>query len=329
MSSLAATQADGYYVAPVDAERGRKKSKTNQFQRSGVVRLELPYDGWCTACNQHQARGLRYNAQKSQIGKYYSTPIFAFAMKCYTCKAELIMETDPEHRGYIYSGNLRRQVQDYIPEEDDGQLVIGRSEVGDEVGEQGEDAILRMQKEADEKAEAEAKRRTIVALQEHNDTVRQDDYTLNASLRKRHRAWRREEAETTRRGRRLGLPDHIRLAQPSPADAKEAQEAMRRQRRREARRQSKVARRSQGEEALRSVFAADVLPEPERAGRGGGGGGQASRKKVKAVRATPVALRKSRVAFPDKAVGDRPKQARDTSAIADISSYYASSDEGP
>jgi coiled-coil domain-containing protein 130 len=52
MSSLAATQADGYYLPPEYYDSGtyKKKSKNafakskghNQYEQSGVVRFELP-----------------------------------------------------------------------------------------------------------------------------------------------------------------------------------------------------------------------------------------------------------------------------------------------
>lgn len=58
MSSLAATQADGYYIPPEYLESGQYKKKTlnqfnsdyrghNQFATNAVVRFEMPYDGFC------------------------------------------------------------------------------------------------------------------------------------------------------------------------------------------------------------------------------------------------------------------------------------------
>ena len=40
--------------------------------------------------------GVRYNAEKSQVGKYYSTPIFKFRMKCHLCDNYFEIETDPK-----------------------------------------------------------------------------------------------------------------------------------------------------------------------------------------------------------------------------------------
>jgi hypothetical protein len=61
MSSLAATQADGYYIPPEFFESGQYKKKTlnqfnndykghNQFVTNAVVRFEMPHDGFCKQC---------------------------------------------------------------------------------------------------------------------------------------------------------------------------------------------------------------------------------------------------------------------------------------
>jgi len=50
-----------------------------------VIRFEMPYNIWCGGCGIHIARGVRYNAQKKQIGKYFSTSIFLFRMRCHLC----------------------------------------------------------------------------------------------------------------------------------------------------------------------------------------------------------------------------------------------------
>ena len=56
MSSLAATQADAFYFPPdYDGRKHGGLSKfnnpnykgSNQWQQAGIVRMELPFDGWC------------------------------------------------------------------------------------------------------------------------------------------------------------------------------------------------------------------------------------------------------------------------------------------
>jgi hypothetical protein len=220
MSSLAAAQADGYYLPPDRQEK--LKSQTNQWQKSGVVRMELPFDGWCLVCNQHVARGLRFNATKKAAGKYLSTTLFKFTFKCLACKAELEMTTDPQNRSYSYSGNLRRQVQDYEPEDGDGVVVLDQI-YGPNGGEEGveDDAISRMQREKDEADKVEAVRQRVVSL-EARSQLALDDYGVNAALRSAHRGNRHADKARLVQGRLRGMPDHVPLADVSPSDTREA-----------------------------------------------------------------------------------------------------------
>ena len=40
--------------------------------------------------------GVRYNAEKTRAGSYYSTPIFKFRMKCHLCDNHFEIQTDPK-----------------------------------------------------------------------------------------------------------------------------------------------------------------------------------------------------------------------------------------
>jgi len=55
----------------------------------------MPYNIWCEGCNKHVAMGVRYNAEKSKIGMYYTTPIYKFRMKCHLCDNHFEIKTDP------------------------------------------------------------------------------------------------------------------------------------------------------------------------------------------------------------------------------------------
>jgi len=60
-----------------------------------LSRFEMPYNIWCEGCNKHVAMGVRYNAEKSKIGMYYTTPIYKFRMKCHLCDNHFEIKTDP------------------------------------------------------------------------------------------------------------------------------------------------------------------------------------------------------------------------------------------
>jgi coiled-coil domain-containing protein 130 len=130
MSSLAATQADGYYLPPGYFEGGayKKQSKNaffastsrngkkignggghNQYLQRGVVRFELPYKGVCHGCGESIGRGTRYNAHKTNAGRYFSTTIYQFAIKCRNCQHPWIIRTNPKERGFDYVDGIQVQ----------------------------------------------------------------------------------------------------------------------------------------------------------------------------------------------------------------------------
>ena len=40
-----------------------------------VIRFEMPYNIWCGGCSSMIAQGVRFNAEKKQVGNYYSTKV--------------------------------------------------------------------------------------------------------------------------------------------------------------------------------------------------------------------------------------------------------------
>jgi coiled-coil domain-containing protein 130 len=163
MSSLAAVQADGYYVPPEyydssihkrsrgsiaknawhQSSGGRKKPKTTT---DSVVRFELPFTGQCQHCENIISKGTRFNATKSDTGEhYFTTPIFQFRMKCRNtvsshvkhepghvggatyvgCPGIFIIQTDPKNRSFRYVSGIQ-MLRRTLPERD----VIDESAVG-------------------------------------------------------------------------------------------------------------------------------------------------------------------------------------------------------
>ena len=56
----------------------------------------MPYNIWCGGCNNHIGMGVRYNAEKTKTGMYYTTPIYKFRMKCHLCPNHFEIQTDPK-----------------------------------------------------------------------------------------------------------------------------------------------------------------------------------------------------------------------------------------
>lgn len=124
MSSLAATQADGYYIPPSYLDSGAYKKKSlNQFNNSkghnqylthSVTRFELPFDGFCTACHAIVGKGTRFNAHKSHVDDYFSTKIYEFTTTCRACgKCEFRIRTNPKERSFDYVVGIRKKVEEF------------------------------------------------------------------------------------------------------------------------------------------------------------------------------------------------------------------------
>lgn len=124
MSSLAATQADGYYIPPAYLESGAYKKKSlNQFNNSkghnqyltrSVARFELPFDGFCTHCHAIVGKGTRFNAHKAHVSDYFTTKIYEFTTNCRACgECEFKIRTNPKERTFDYVVGIRKKVEEF------------------------------------------------------------------------------------------------------------------------------------------------------------------------------------------------------------------------
>ena len=125
MSSLNATQADGYYVPPEYFESGAYKKQSvskfagskghNQYLQRSVVRFELPFDGFCTHCSAHVGKGTRFNAHKAHVDVFFTTKIYEFTTKCRACAhAVFRIRTNPKDRTFDYTEGIRKKVRSSI-----------------------------------------------------------------------------------------------------------------------------------------------------------------------------------------------------------------------
>jgi coiled-coil domain-containing protein 130 len=51
---------------------------------------------------------VRFNAGKKEVGRYLSTKIYEFSMKCHMCAHPLKVRTDPKHCDYILFEGLQK-----------------------------------------------------------------------------------------------------------------------------------------------------------------------------------------------------------------------------
>lgn len=153
-----------------------------------IIRFEMPYNIWCDGCKNHIGMGVRYNAEKTKVGMYYTTPIYKFRMKCHLCDNHFEIQTDPGNLDYVILSGARRQENRWDPLQNE-QVVPETKEVQKRLF---DDAMYKLEHQAkDAKAAADAKP-VLQKLVERNQSVWDDSYEANCRLRAEFRQQKQE-----------------------------------------------------------------------------------------------------------------------------------------
>ena len=70
----------------------------------------MPFNVWCAGCGHLIGKGVRFNAEKKQIGMYHSTRVWSFAMRSPCCQTRIEVHTDPKNAEYVVVSGARRWV---------------------------------------------------------------------------------------------------------------------------------------------------------------------------------------------------------------------------
>jgi len=253
LSSLAAARADNFYHPPDwdprkhsraehNAGGGHKLSKEDKWKAhplrdrakklatEGVltIRFEMPFNVRCHGCDNHIGKGVRYNAEKKTIGKYFSTSIYSFRMLCHcedgtsrTCQRRnphwIEIHTDPKNADYVIVEGATRIAE---PSADDAEsLGVERTLDPTEAAKRSANPFYRL-----ETTSAAAQRKPwLTRLQDQRDDRWQDDYEANRALRRAHRALRKDAAVEAASHEAKGI--RVSLADEQPSDLAIAREA--------------------------------------------------------------------------------------------------------
>ncbi|PRW57360.1 Coiled-coil domain-containing 130 [Chlorella sorokiniana] len=179
-----------------------------------VIRFEMPFNVWCAGCNHLIGKGVRFNAEKKQIGMYHSTRIWSFRMRTPCCQGTIEVHTDPKNAEYVIVSGARRKVESFDAEK------AGTVELDPSKRDQLDaDPLARLEHSGEDKRKALATYTQIAALQEDSTAKHKDDYALNKALRRQMRGARKEEQASDARRRQLGLPDAVKLLPGTKGDA--------------------------------------------------------------------------------------------------------------
>lgn len=226
MSSLAAARADNFYYPP---EWTPQQGSLNKFhgqhalrerarkidQGILIIRFEMPFNIWCGGCQSMIAKGVRFNAEKKQVGNYYSTKIWSFTMKAACCKQEIVIHTDPKNCEYVIISGAERKNEEFDAE-DAETLVLPADEERGKLA----DPFYRLEHEGEDLQKGKKAEPFLVRLQRSSDLKHADDYSRNRSLRAEIRSQKKRVAEETAHSRKRGLG--IRLLPVSKEDTEMA-----------------------------------------------------------------------------------------------------------
>ncbi|XP_076941117.1 uncharacterized protein LOC143610551 [Bidens hawaiensis] len=211
MSSLAAARADNFYYPP---EWEPKKGGLNKFhgqhalrerarkidQGILIIRFEMPFNIWCGGCNSMIAKGVRFNAEKKQVGNYYSTKIWNFTMKSACCQHEIVIQTDPKNTEYLVISGAQKKVEEFDTEDAETMALPV-----DEERSKLADPFYRLEHQEEDLKKKKEAEPLLVRLQKVSDARHLDDYSINKSLRAKLRSQKKRVAEEEVAARKMGL----------------------------------------------------------------------------------------------------------------------------
>ncbi|CAN6445985.1 unnamed protein product [Victoria cruziana] len=226
MSSLAAARADNFYYPP---EWTPQKGSLNKFhgqhalrerarkidQGILIIRFEMPFNIWCGGCHSMIAKGVRFNAEKKQVGNYYSTKIWRFSMKSACCKHEIVIETDPKNCEYVIISGAEKKIEEYDVDDAETLALPGDEEKG-----KLSDPFYRLEHQEEDLQKKKEAEPLLIRLQRVSDLRHSNDFALNRTLRAQIRGQKRRIADEEAAARKMGLG--IRLLPASKEDAEVA-----------------------------------------------------------------------------------------------------------
>lgn len=109
-----------YHEPPTSDDKGDVSAESSALaafsggsRRGPVIRFEMPFKVICLKCDGYIAKGVRFDAERKAVGKYFSTTIYAFLMSCQFCHNPIVIQTDPENTEYLCKVGVRRKVEEF------------------------------------------------------------------------------------------------------------------------------------------------------------------------------------------------------------------------
>lgn len=139
----------------------------------------MPFNIWCLGCDNHIGMGVRFNAEKKTIGKYLSTPLFSFRMKCHLCSNWIEIHTDPKTSSYLVVSGARKKVEDWAPQV--GDTIVLDSDASREKA--ATNAMFKLERMQDDKQVALNAAPALSKIAKRGDSLWKDNYAESTKLR--------------------------------------------------------------------------------------------------------------------------------------------------
>ncbi|GBN88236.1 Coiled-coil domain-containing protein 130 [Araneus ventricosus] len=178
-----------------------------------IIRFEMPFNIWCNGCENHIGMGVRYNAEKTKVGMYYTTPIYKFRMKCHLCTNHFEIQTDPANLDYVILNGARRQERRWDPTQNE-QVVPEDKEVSKKLV---TDSMFCLEHNVNDKVNQKTILPSLRKLEESREKWK-DDYLLNKTLRQQFREKKKEIACTENKDKQLLKKFSLNIALLPEAD---------------------------------------------------------------------------------------------------------------
>ncbi|KAL5286821.1 CCDC130 family protein [Megaselia abdita] len=153
-----------------------------------IIRFEMPYNIWCDGCKNHIGMGVRYNAEKTRVGNYYTTPIYQFRMKCHLCDNHFEIKTDPANLDYVIMSGARRQENRWDPLQNE-QIVPETKETQKKLF---DDPMYKLEHQTKDAQAGDDAKPALEKLYMRNTDVWKDNYEANSMLRAQFRKTKKE-----------------------------------------------------------------------------------------------------------------------------------------
>ncbi|KAI5807428.1 hypothetical protein DFH27DRAFT_546217 [Peziza echinospora] len=210
----------GRYVPP-DQEGVQSGNQLHRKKAPGVhgntltVRFEMPFNIFCNHCNGHIAQGVRFNAEKTRVGQYFTTPIWGFRMKHNVCGGAIVIHTDPKNTAYVVVEGAKKQDTG----EDSGTGVIRVKPLPGEEDAESAGVMGKLEKAAEEAKRKAIDEPRIEELRRLSERQWADPYEHSRKMRKIFRAERnRLNAQAASAG---AIQDRLGLSIPLLEESKE------------------------------------------------------------------------------------------------------------